>query len=97
MANYTPTGGGPVTYTIHVTSAGNYDITDLTIKTGDSITFIYSPPISGKVKTVFTPSTISSITLDSEHTQRTETFNAAGTWTFKAKDHNGNQGTLVVQ
>jgi hypothetical protein len=90
-------GGTPATYTIHVTSAGNYDTTSLTLNVDDSITFIYTPPISGEVITAFSPAGVSSLTLDAEFTQRTKTFAAPGTWTFRATDHNGNSGTIVVQ
>lgn len=87
----------PVTYTLNVTSAGNYSPTTLTLKVGDSIRFTYSGTIQGEVITDFTPSTISSVTLDAEFTTRTRVFSTPGTWSFKAKDHNGNTGTLIVQ
>lgn len=97
-ATFTSTGGGtPTTYTVNVTSAGNYSPTSLTLNTGDSIKFVYTPPISSEVVTRFTPSTISSLTLDAEFTTRTKVFSSAGTWTFKAENHNGNTGTVTVQ
>ena len=91
----------PKTYTISVNSAGNYSITSLTINAGDSINFVYSPCCSGEVRTRFTPispttATLSSLTLDSEFTSRTRTFTTKGTWRFKADDHSGNTGTLIV-
>jgi len=99
-ASYTASGGGggvSTTYTVNVTSSGDYDVTDLTLNVGDKITFVYTPPRSGEVKTRFSPSTINSVTLDSENTQRTRTFSTAGTWTFQASNLNGNQGTITVQ
>lgn len=97
-ATFTGSGGGtPTTYTVNVTSAGNYSPTSLTLNSGDSIKFVYTPPISNEVVTRFTPSTISSLTLDSEFTNRTKVFSSPGTWTFKADNHNGNTGTVTVQ
>jgi cysteine-rich repeat protein len=96
-ATFAVSSSNPVTYTVNVTSAGNYSLTSLTLNVGDSIKFVYTPPISGEVVTRFTPSTVSSVTLDSEFTNRTRTFTAVGTWTFKAADHNGNTGTVTVQ
>lgn len=89
--------GTPTTYAVSVTSSGNYTPTNLTLKVGDSITFTYAAPIGDEISTVFTPSTISSIKLDHDTTQSTRSFNTAGTWTFKAKDSGGNQGTVIVQ
>lgn len=87
----------PVIYTVHVNSSGNYDVTNLTLKRADSIRFIYINP-GDEVRTRFTGSfAISSLTLDSEHTSGTRTFSSAGTWQYKADDHNGNTGTIVVQ
>ena len=89
--------GGATTYVVNVTSAGNYSPTSLTLKAGDSINFVYTPPISGEVVTRFTPSTVSSVMIDSEFTSKTRVFPSSGTWTFKAEDHNGNTGTVTVQ
>jgi hypothetical protein len=94
------TGGTPstpVTHTINVTSAGNYDTTSISIHVGDSLKFVYTPPYGAEVRTQFTPAGISSVTIDKDITTRTVTISSAGTWTFKAADHNGNQGTLIVQ
>ena len=96
-ATQTGTTGTPTTYAVSVTSSGNYTPTSLALKAGDSITFTYVPPIGDEISTVFTPNTISSIKLDHDTTQSTKTFSTAGTWTFEAKDSNGNQGTIVVQ
>lgn len=89
--------GVAVTYTVNVTSAGNYDVTNLTLNVGDKINFVYNAPRSGEVRTTFSPAGVSSVTIDSENTSRSRTFTTSGTWTFKAADHNGNQGTVVVQ
>ncbi len=96
-ATFAVSSSNPVTYTVNVTSAGNYSPTSLTLNVGDSIRFSYTPPVSGEVVTRFTPSTVSSVTIDSEFQSRTRTFTTAGTWTFKATDHNGNTGTVTVQ
>lgn len=96
----TPTpapSGASVTYTVNVNSAGNYDVTSLTLKVGDKINFVYTSPRSGEVKTTFSPTGISSVTLDREVTQKSRTFNTVGTWTFSVIDHSGNTGTVVVQ
>jgi plastocyanin len=69
----------------------------LALKVGDKINFVYTPPRNGEVRTTFSPGGISSVTVDSDITQRSRTFNTAGTWTFKADDHSGNTGTVVVQ
>jgi hypothetical protein len=89
------------TVTVHVTSSGNYDTTSITLNTGDSILFVYSPPIASEVRTHFsniapTTTSLSSVTLDSEFTTRTKTFSTAGKWSFKADDHSGNTGILTV-
>jgi plastocyanin len=91
------TGGSQTTYTVNVTSAGDFDVTDLMLNAGDKITFVYTPPILGELKIRFSPSTIGSVTLDQQFTHRSKTFNTAGTWTFKVSGKNGNQGTVVVQ
>ena len=88
------TSTSPTTYTIRVTSDGVYDSTSLTLQKGDIVKFVYSSPIEDEVVIRFSPTTISSITLDHEHTERSRTFNTAGTWTFRT---DGNQGSLVVQ
>lgn len=91
----------PQTITLNVNSSGNYMTSSLTIYSGDSIKFVYSPPINNEVRTSFTalsPTTTSlaSVTVDSEFTTRTVVYTAAGTWKFRADDHNGNTGTLTV-
>jgi cytochrome b involved in lipid metabolism len=87
----------PTTYTVHVTSQGNYDITALTLRAGDSITFVYSTPMSGEVDTRFSPTGISSVKIDKDITQKTRVFPSTGTWTFKAVDKSGNTGTITVK
>lgn len=92
----------PQTYTVHVTSAGNYDITSLSIYVGDTIQFVYSPPYGQEVRTHFTgingtATSVASVTVDSEFHTRSRTFTASGTWQFKADDHNGNSGVVTVQ
>jgi hypothetical protein len=91
----------PQTYTVNVTSAGNYDVTSLSLYVGDSIQFVYQPPYNNEVQTNFTPqngttATVRSVTVDSEFHTRTRTFTAAGSWSFKAADHNGNSGIVTV-
>jgi len=90
------------TVTVNVTSSGNYDLTSISLNVGDSIKFVYTPPIAGEVRTHFatiapTTTTLSSVTLDSEFTTRTKTFSVTGKWSFKAADHSGGTGTITVQ
>jgi hypothetical protein len=92
----------PQTYTLYVNSAGNYATTTFNLNVGDSIKIIYQKPYSNEVRTHFTPingttTAVSSLTVDSEFTSGTRLFSSAGSWSFKADDHNGNSGTIVVK
>lgn len=92
----------PKTVVVQVSSAGNYNVTSLNLNVGDTIQFTYSAPIGSELRTRFTrqngtTATISSVTLDDEHTSRTRTVTAAGTWTYKVDDKSGNTGTLTVK
>lgn len=89
------------TVIVHVSSNGIYDNLSINLNVGDSIQFIYSPPIDEEVRTRFTAvsptvTAISSVTLDEEYTTRTKIFSSAGKWSFRADDHSGNTGTLTV-
>jgi cytochrome b involved in lipid metabolism len=85
------------TYSVEVTSAGNYNVTSLNLHVGDKITISYVSPRTNEIKTSFTPSPPSTITLDKERTSKTVTFTSAGVYTFKAQDRNGNTVTVVVE
>jgi hypothetical protein len=89
------------TYTVHVTSAGNYDLTSITMNVGDILQIIYAAPYGDEVITAFTPvspttTTLAAIKVDSERVSRTVTMTAPGTWRYKATNHNGNSGVLTV-
>ena len=91
----------PATYNVQVNSSGNYNVTSLNLKKGDSVKFTYTNP-DDEVRTRFTPISagspaISSLTLDEEHSSGTKKFDSVGSWRYKADDHNGNSGTIVVQ
>ena len=91
----TPT---PTTYTLNVTSAGIYSPTILTLKAGDGLRIVYTPPYVNEVITRFTPTPPTQTTVDSSIHTRTVTFGSAGTWTFATQDHLGsNTGTITVQ
>ena len=97
-----PTSHVPKTVTLHVTSAGNYDLTSNNLNVGDTLRIVYSPPIGNEVRTHFTAispnaTPMSSITVDSEFTSRSVVVSTAGSWSFHADDHNGNTGVLVVK
>lgn len=87
-----------VPYTVNVTSAGNFSLTNLTLKATDSIIFVYSPPIGDEVVISFSPAvgTRTSLTLDHERTSRQITFTNKGTWTIRVSGHSGNTLTVVV-
>ena len=87
----------PKTYTINVNKSGEYDITSLTVSSGDSVTIFYTTPRGDEIKTVFTPSPPSSVKVDKDITSKTVTFTVPGTYTFKAKDYHGNTGTIIVK
>ena len=84
------------TYTVHVTSGGNYDVSSLTINAGDSIKFVYSTPIGDEIITQFSPGTLGSVKLDHDVQSKTVTINSKGTWTFRVSGHSGNTVTLKV-
>ncbi|MFA5003832.1 MAG: hypothetical protein WC498_00970 [Candidatus Saccharimonadales bacterium] len=89
------------TITVHVTTAGKYDLNSISLNAGDSIKFVYSAPYGDEVQTVFSaisPTTtgLSSVTLDRENTTRIKTFSTAGRWSFWALDHSGNTVVLTV-
>lgn len=92
------TTAAATTYTLNVTSAGVYSPTSLSLRTGDKVRIVYTPPYGAEVITVFTPTPPTQTTVDSSVHSRTVTFSTAGTWTFTAKDHAGsNTGTITVQ
>jgi hypothetical protein len=87
----------PVTHTIHVNRSGIYDVTNLSLKVGDSVKIVYSAPIGDEIITRFsgTPA-IGSLKLDHDIISGTRTFSSSGTWTFKADDRGGNTGVIYV-
>lgn len=89
------------TYTIYVTSAGNYSQTSVSMRAGDTLRIIYQSPYGSEVRTRFsgingTTASASSVTVDRERTSGSRKFTVAGTWQFKADDHNGNVGIITV-
>lgn len=93
----TTSGSSKTTYTVSVNSSGFYDVTNLVVRAGDAITIQYVAPREDEIKTQFTPSPPSTVTLDDEKISRTVTFTTPGTYTFKAKERDGNVVTVVVQ
>ncbi|HRJ91295.1 MAG TPA: hypothetical protein PLU21_03755 [Candidatus Saccharibacteria bacterium] len=91
----------PQTYVMYVTSSGNYNVTSIRLDRGDTLTIIYSQPRSGEVRTRFTSlngsPAVASLTVDNEFTSRSRVFSSAGSWRYKADDHSGNSGTIVVE
>lgn len=88
-------------YTLYVNSSGNYTTTNVSMRAGDTLKIVYLSPYNDEVRTRFTPingtsTTVSSVTVDEEYHSRTRIFNSAGTWSFKADDHNGNSGVITV-
>jgi plastocyanin len=81
---------------MNVDSSGNFSPTSLTLNVGDTINFIYTNPGNENI-VQFSPSSISSFTVDQEITSKTRTFSSAGSWTAKVKDKSGNTLSITVQ
>ncbi len=91
----------PQTITLYVNSAGNYLTTNISMYVGDTLKIMYQAPYGDEVITSFSPiagttTTIGSMKVDSEFRSTSRVLSSAGHWTFKAVDHNGNSGSLVV-
>ena len=86
----------PQTYIVNIDAAGNYTPASLDINASDSVVFVYTAPIGQEVVTRFIPTSVFGFTLNHDVTQTTKVFTIAGTWTYKAADHNGNTATIIV-
>lgn len=96
-----PTSRTPQTITLYTDSAGNYATTNINMYIGDTLKIVYQAPYGNEVRTHFTPTTtttgaIGSMTVDSEFKSISQILSSAGSWVFRADDHNGNSGSLVV-
>lgn len=97
-----PTSRTAQTITLYVNSAGNYaEPTSVSMHTGDTLKIVYEAPYGNEVRTSFAqtagrPAAIGPMTVDSEFRSTVLVLSSAGHWNFKADDHNGNSGSLVV-
>lgn len=85
-----------VNHEITVTEQGVFTPQTITIRAGDSITFVYSSGEGDEVVLEFSPSISSTVKLDHEHTSKTVLFTTIGTYTYRRVDSSVETGTIIV-
>ena len=90
----------PVTYNVLVSSAGNFNLTSLTIYSGDSIKFSYTGSVGDELSVRFTPTSsgapaIASLKLDHDVLSGTRSFPVTANYSVKVSNRSGN--TLILK